>query len=186
MKLFSIIILSSLSGFIWTSLSLAQSEDIRDIKPPLDYPTNGWIFWVVFLFVLVGLCVGIWLWLKRRKPLGPNRLSKSASDIALDAINVLLSKGLFENGFYSRFFAEISLILRRYIEDRFHIRAAEMTTEEFLARARESKDLNQNYKDLLAKFLQFSDEVKFAKHTPTKEDMDKAVQTVKDFINETK
>jgi hypothetical protein len=160
-----------------------MGQEIKDIKPPLDYPQNVWLFWIILIVVLITACVALWFWLKNKK--AKNTFSSKPSwQLALDSIGQLCSQRLFENGHYNRFFTELSLILRHYIEERFNIRAAEMTTEEFLENVKNAQELT--HKNLIAEFLRFSDEVKFAKHTPVKDDMDKAVKAVKDFICETK
>ncbi len=60
------------------------------------------------------------------------------------------------------FFVAISAIVRRYLEDRFDLRAPELTTEEFLALAGSASSLSHDHQHLLRDFLRQADLVKFA------------------------
>ena len=60
------------------------------------------------------------------------------------------------------FFVAISSIVRRYLEDRFELRAPELTTEEFLALAGSASHLSHDHQHLLRDFLRQADLVKFA------------------------
>ncbi|MDX2114627.1 MAG: hypothetical protein SFZ24_03265 [Planctomycetota bacterium] len=78
-----------------------------------------------------------------------------------------------------------SLILRRYIEDRFGIHAPERTTEEFLAEAAASPALAAEELTLLAYFLRACDLVKFAGVIPDAADAGQLVSTLRAFIERT-
>ena len=52
------------------------------------------------------------------------------------ALNRLRAQGLIEQGQFEDYYVQLSSIVRHYLEDRFHLRAPEMTTEEFLHDAR--------------------------------------------------
>ena len=62
-----------------------------------------------------------------------------------------------------RFAVEVSEAARKYLEDRFGLRAPERTTEEFLAELSGSVALDGRHKELLADFLTRCDLVKFAR-----------------------
>ena len=82
-------------------------------------------------------------------------------------------------------FLHLSNTLRHYIENRFTLRAPELTTEEFLADLRDNDVLIQSHKDLLKEFLQHCDLVKFAEHLPAKGEIQQAFDACKRFILET-
>ena len=52
--------------------------------------------------------------------------------------------------------------MRRYLEDRFELRAPELTTEEFLDVAGSANRLSHDHQSLLRDFLRQADLVKFA------------------------
>ena len=80
----------------------------------------------------------------------------------------------------------VSDILRHYIEDRFELRAPERTTEEFLFEIRDTGVLSQDHTKSLAEFLTHCDLVKFAKHSPTNEQIQHTFDLAKNFIEQTK
>jgi len=76
-------------------------------------------------------------------------------------------------------------IVRRYLEDRFVVRAPEMTTEEFLEATARSAVLQPGQRQLLGDFLAESDLVKFARHVPTLADSDRVLGAAERFVDET-
>jgi hypothetical protein len=99
---------------------------------------------------------------------------------------MLLARKLVEEKRYREFTAEVADILRRYIEDRFGLRAPERTTEEFLAEAGTGLDVGGDRKKILADFLIHCDLVKFAALEPSDDDVKRTFNTAKDFIDATK
>ena len=87
---------------------------------------------------------------------------------------------------YREFTAEVSDILRYYIEDRFGLRAPERTTEEFLVEAGAGLPVGAEQKDILKAFLVHCDLVKFAALEPSSEDVKRTFDTCRDFIDTTK
>ena len=82
-------------------------------------------------------------------------------------------------------YVELSDIVRRYIEERFALRAPELTTEEFLAEAGRSAELTAGNRELLSAFLATCDRVKFARYSPDEDESRGALQEAKRFLNET-
>jgi hypothetical protein len=89
-------------------------------------------------------------------------------------------------GKIKEFYERVSDILRHYIEHRFNLRAPERTTEEFLAELTYTNMLPRSDQERLGEFLRHCDLVKFAKHQPTAEQIQKTFNLVKDFIETTK
>lgn len=84
------------------------------------------------------------------------------------------------------FFVQLSDIVRRYLEDRFQLRAPEKTTEEFLEVAGGSPDLTAEHRGFLHQFLGYADRVKFARHLPKAEHVDEALAAAEHFLIQTK
>lgn len=84
------------------------------------------------------------------------------------------------------FVAELSEILRRYIERQFFIHAPEQTTEEFLSVALDGRSILQQHAQVLTKFLEFSDLVKFATMKVADADIQQGFDFLKDFIEKTR
>jgi hypothetical protein len=108
-----------------------------------------------------------------------------AHQVAADALRALRVRRLPELGEFKEFYASLSGIVRRYLEDRFAVRAPEMTTEEFLAATARSGGLEGSHRTLLGGFLVESDLVKFARHVPTLDDSERAFAAAERFVGET-
>ncbi|MBF0197678.1 MAG: hypothetical protein HQL32_08200 [Planctomycetes bacterium] len=109
-----------------------------------------------------------------------------AHHLAYAEIKALVKKREEDNMDGETFVAEISNILRRYIERRFQVRAYEQTTEEFLHQLLSSKGALTNFRDVLQQFLEFTDLVKFAAQNVKEEDVQQGFDFLKDFIEKTK
>ena len=105
-------------------------------------------------------------------------------EIALEELRRLVEAHLVEQGDFMGFYNAIQGILRRYIEARFDIHAPERTTEEFLAELRGSRSPIGKHQKLLEKFLTHCDLVRFAKHTPEKQEIQATFDACKQFIIE--
>ena len=83
-------------------------------------------------------------------------------------------------------YVEISDIVRHYLEDRYAVRAPELTTEEFLREARRSAELGREHQDLLSVFLEGCDRVKFAGYHPEVAESRATLQVAGRFLEETR
>ena len=109
------------------------ADDIRDVRPPVDFPPNYfWLYALLAVVFIVGLGFLIRTFLKNKGKLKPSAVLKLPHEIALERLEKIKSANLPAQGKIKEYFAEISDIVRQYIERRFDIRAPEMTTEEFL------------------------------------------------------
>jgi hypothetical protein len=164
-----------------------NASDIRDIKPveepPFDWRPVG--YGAATLAVLLLLGGGFYYVLNRPKrayvapPPPPH-------EVALAALSKLRTRRYIEEGRFESFYIELSAITRRYLEDRFHVRAPEMTTEEFLAAAGRDQRLSTQQRRLLGDFLSQADLVKFARHHPTLQDTEAAFEAARRFVEETR
>jgi hypothetical protein len=170
----------------------AAAAEIKDIKPPLSLPPNrGLQLMVVGLVVLLAALAitGYFYWKKKGAQKMPAAEPLRPEEIALQELERLLADDLLVRGEIHVFHLRISDILRRYIENRFGLKAPERTTEEFLtelSQARSENALLGRHKILLAGFLTQCDLVKFAKHEPTIAESEKTVVICRDFIEKTK
>ncbi|MGW8288598.1 MAG: BatD family protein, partial [Desulfobulbales bacterium] len=160
----------------------ADQVAIKDIKPPLLLPPNR-----VRLALLIGLILFVsalavcifYFWNKRKRKKVSPETALSPEEIARQELDRLLAENLLTKGEIKFFHLRISDILRRYIENRFGLKAPERTTEEFLvelSRADSATDaLLRDHKTLLTDFLTQCDLVKFAKHEPSINECEKTV-----------
>jgi hypothetical protein len=163
----------------------AAALAIKDIEPPVELPRKGaWLYWILGAGFL-GLCsaAGFFKW--RRKQQDAEAVRRPAHEIACAELERLLAEKLVEKGEVKVFYTGLSDILRRYIENRFALRAPERTTDEFLVELRDASVLAAPHKDLLGEFLRHCDLVKFAEHQPTTPEIQKTFDACKRFIFET-
>jgi hypothetical protein len=161
----------------------------KDIAPPVVLSRHGmppWIWIVTASLVGLGLFGGLWWWYWQRRPraaaLPP---PQPAHVIALEALRRLQREELIRRQRIEEFYVRLSDILRRYVEWRFGLRAPEQTTEEFLAVILSTGGLIATHRDLLRTFLEHCDLVKFARHQPSPDDMQEALESARVFVEQT-
>ena len=165
---------------------------IKDIKPPYSLPLNK-----VQLFLLAGLALvlavlvlfAFYFWTKKHgKKISPE-IKPGPAEIARQELERLLAENLLAKGEIKLFHLRISDILRRYIENRFGVRAPEQTTEEFLIKLSQAGSADNillgSHEALLADFLSQCDLVKFAKHEPSIIECEKTMKICREFIEKT-
>lgn len=91
----------------------------------------------------------------------------------------LLKRGLPGRGRYKDFYVELTMVVRRYVQRKYGIRAPHLTTDEFLAQFR---DAGRGRCDDLAKFLESADLVKFAGVQATPEMADGATESARTYL----
>ncbi len=158
-------------------------------------PGTDWRRWIIggagALAVIGAGAALLWLAARRRRERRAEALRRAAHEVALERLERLLSSGLLVRAAYDAFYAELSGILRQYLEDRFGLHAPDRTTEEFLDEMRASAVrgatvLSADDAAVLERFLAQCDLVKFARAVPEAREADAAVGTVREFIERTK
>ena len=173
--------ITSLLGEHRAELKIADIEGVVNVPPE---PSYRWI-WLLFITGTIAAAI---FWFHRRNRQGKEliRIFKPAHEIAYDRLRDLVDRNLVNAGKFKEFYECISNILRHYIEHRFNIRAPERTTEEFLNELSSADILPQSDQQQLAEFLTHCDLVKFARHTPTTQQIQETFDLVKHFIETTK
>ncbi len=160
-----------------------QHADIRDAKPPVWVWPRWW--WLALLIAAVALVVGI-RWGRVRRPAAPPPPPVPPHERALRALDALECLQLPQQGRFEDYYVRLSAIVRSYIEDRFSLRAPEMTTEEFFDAASNAPELISTHRALLKDFLQRCDLVKFARYRPSDEEASAAMAAARRFVMETR
>lgn len=163
-----------------------EENDIRDIKGPVYFRSRIMQFLAAVLAValLAAIVKAVGFFLKRKKESNARELKPY--EAAYKKLKALKEKDLIEKGLIKEFYIELSDIARRYLEGRFTLKAPEMTTEEFLAKLRESDALNREHKKLLKIFLSRCDLVKFAKYGPDRSEINSSFESAKKLVEETR
>jgi len=159
---------------------------MRDIKGPVSLPlliNKYFIPAVLLLLAVLGILAGYFLKKNKEKKTVPG---KPAHEVAYEQLEALRVKDYISRGLIKEYYTEVSDIIRHYLENRFSLRAPEMTTEEFLVSARNAAELISEHKNLLKEFLLCCDLVKFAKYAPSPEEVSSIFDSAKHFIDQTK
>lgn len=160
--------------------------DIRDIRGPKSFAGKMWLYALIALAVFLAVGgVFSFIFLKKKKegfkpPLTPAHI------LAYEALAALEKKDYIRKGLTKAYYIELSDIVRRYLENRFNIRAPEMTTEEFLIKMKVDSSLSLEHKGLLRDFLSTCDLVKFAKYQPAEQEAGLSFVSAKRLIDQTK
>jgi hypothetical protein len=183
-------VLTNDATIIVTAPEVDLFAGIRDIRTIWRIPmTFREIFPYVLILLLVSLLVvaGIYIYRKRKKkePLfvfAPKPIIP-AHIVALENLEKLRLKQLWQNNLVKEFYTELTDILRTYTEDGLHINAVEMTTDEFIDAIENSTIENKTeLLTILRNTLPTADLVKFAKAEPLADEHDRCFKNVKLFV----
>ncbi len=161
-------------------------SDVRDIKGPVAVPRDYRpLLWVgAGALALLALVAVLYRLINRRRP-APAVAPRPVHEVALEALAKLHAGRLLEAGRHEEFYVRLSDIVRTYLEARFHLRAPEMTTEEFLQAAQRDPQLTPPQRSLLGNFLSEADLVKFARYVPAPDDAERAYRAAREFVHST-
>lgn len=158
-------------------------DDLRILQPP-----NPWLiyYWaggaaLGLLILLFGLKM-FRRW-RQRRAAGSNIQIRAAQEEALSALEQLFS--VVEAGQAKAYAIESSAILRRYVEQRFEIRAPQKSTEEFLREAQHSSQLSPELQELIASFLGCCDFLKFGRGIATRDELEALHAAAIQLVSET-
>lgn len=171
-----------------TEDEVKQAAEFVDIADPavVAPPQAAWWLYAIMAVVAFGV-VGalVWYWRTHRTVEVWTPPVLKPWQVAHNRLEELSSRRLPQQGRFEPYYVDLSAILRYYIEDRFHLRAPERTTPEFLEEASRAGVLNETHQAMLAQFLRHCDRVKFARYEPSFEEMEKSFDVVKQFVVET-
>ncbi len=170
------------------SLLTGKDTDVRDIKGLLVFGAGGvLITGIIILVIAVAALVAlVWWRVRRRKILAEEVKFRSAYEIAHEELEELKEMDLPGHGKVKEYYICLSDITRHYLENRFSYRAPEMTTEEFLNFVKTSRDLKDEHRKLLKRFLTHCDMVKFAKYGPTPIEILDSFRAAEGLVDQTK
>lgn len=150
-----------------------------------------WYF-IIPLLIIVLACAGWFGWKYYRKHatdrpvVVPKVKPLPAHVIAMQALEQLAEKKLWQNGRNKEFHTELTDILRQYIEQRFGVPALEKTTDEILDELYELAESQKASLSNLKQVLTMADLVKFAKYQPFADENQLSFVNSRMFVEQTK
>lgn len=144
-------------------------NDMADLKDIRQEPIS-WMDYLPWVAGILGIVLIIFLatwWWKHRQERGSRsrEIAMPAHALAQRKLEALAKKGLWQTGQVKSYYAELTFILREYLQKRYQVPALERTTEETLAYLQKT-DFPQNLHQPLADTLLQADLAKFAKSAP--------------------
>lgn len=173
------------------TVKVDTTKEIKDIKGIMSAPLT---FAEVLPYILGGLglllIIGFVIYYLKKRKKGETIFQKPkpvipAHIVALQALEILNNKKLWQNNKVKDYYTELTDILRTYLEKRFGIYALEMTSDEIIE-STFSLDIDIEIKDQLRKMLQTADLVKFAKGNPLQNEHTQAFEITKNFVEKTR
>ena len=183
----------------WQRLS-AEAIDITvqsvlgDTKEPALKPLKPkimiWRDYLPWIIVLVLIAGALWaafkFWQKKQRALKQEVIVEAAHVIAYRELKQIEMANLIARGLMEKYYEKLSGCLRRYLENRFFLRAPWMSSEEFLQEVKTSPVLNTAQRAALRDFLLLSDLVKFARYGSSEKEAGTAFASARSFIDQTK
>ena len=156
-----------------------ESDPKKDL-PPLSWRLVGWIGLAV-LVVLSALVALVWIARYVARRVKEHRMSPI--ERAWVELDRLLKKGLPGRGRYKDFYVELTMVVRRYVQRKYGIKAPHLTTEEFFAELAKSNNQPIEQSNNLRRFLESADLVKFAGVEATPEMADEATDSARGYLS---
>jgi hypothetical protein len=175
------------------TITARETQRIRTLEP-VELPTVWSRWWWLGPVILVVAASAVLVLVRPLRRLIGRRLARLAQpravvipahEWALQQFAALAAERLLQRGLWQEFHYRISYIIRGYIERRFHVSAAEMTTEEFLEAAVADVRFGPRITEELSRFLSACDLVKYARHEPTVEESDAELAAARSFVERT-
>ena len=174
------------------TINVDTTKAIKPIKAPLEAPyTFKEIYpWVLGGIGIIAAIIFLIYYLRKRKKNEPVFKLKPkpkipAHVIALDELDKLRRKKLWQTGNVKGFYTDLTDIVRIYIEGRFGIDAMEMTTFEIKANIKNVDQIPKENKEKLYNTLVLADLVKFAKEKPLPDDNESSMNISENFVRKT-
>lgn len=167
-------------------------QTIFDIKPPIGEPFSWkellpYILWGLLAALIIAAAIYVYIRIKNKKPIIP--IPEKPKDppyvVALNQLNELKDKKLWQKQLYKQYYSELTDILRIYLEEQFQIPAMESITSELIQHLKNhafDDELIRNMQSLLTT----ADFVKFAKATPLPDENDWHWKNAVHFVEQTK
>jgi hypothetical protein len=171
------------------TLPVDTTKAIKPIKGIMKIPISfrEMLPWILAGLALVAIILGvIWYIRKRRKNEPVFRLKPrvvlSPQEKALQELEKLRVKKLWQSGKLKEYYTELTDILRVYIEDNFRVPAMEQTTSEIMDTLAALNEINQEPLSMLNQILSLADMVKFARGHPLPSENDQSLELGISFI----
>ncbi|MDE6811811.1 MAG: hypothetical protein K2J15_05610 [Muribaculaceae bacterium] len=166
----------------FTDVSEPENPSIFDQVPDWLY-----YYWWIYLLAACLIAGGIYFWKRYRKEgtILPKKPEKTPYQQAMEDLQRLKARKLWESGREKEYYTELTEILRKYLDGRFGIQAMEMTSSEIMNRLADLGD-HDIPRDKMRDVLDMADFVKFAMVRPLPDDNVALFKNAVDFVESTR
>lgn len=156
--------------------------DLHPASPPVDLPEKSRLPTILLaVTAIAGVLLLLFRAVRRRRRAADKEPEIPPDELARRELDELIASGLSQTD-VKAFFAELTGVVRRYIERSTGVRAPEQTTEEFLREVRDQQLFPDEDSARLGAFLESADLVKFAGFQPDPEAIKQSTHRAKQFI----
>jgi hypothetical protein len=173
------------------TVKVDTTRAIKDIKGPMEAPLTfaeiiPWLLAFLAIAIVITLLLYYLRQRKNNKPFIslPRKPKQPAYQIALESLEMLKSRKLWQNGRIKEYYSELTDIIRLYIEEQLGVAAIEMTTDEILTSFID-KNGGSGLVNRLKQILTTADLAKFAKAQPIASENELSMENAIEFIKET-
>ena len=173
------------------SVAVDTTQAIKPIKGPIRAPYTfaELLPWLIAALVFLILVTGTVYYFKKRKQNEPVFKARTKPKlpphkIALQELDKLKTQKLWQQGRIKDYHTRVTDIIRTYIEGKYKIHAAEMTSHEIMVAIKHT-DVENDDKKKLKQMLELADLVKFAKFKPLATEHDQSLKGAYDFVQHT-
>lgn len=167
--------------------------DLKEVIAP-EFVLWDYIWWMGWVLLAVAIAFAAWYgyqFYQKHKSTDVQVQEEVAPQLpahvaALQALESLAEKKLWQEGKFKQFHTELTDILRVYIEARYKVPAMECTTDEILEELLELTMTQKSSHNNLKEVLQMADLVKFAKYEPLPDENQMVYMNSRLFIEQTK
>lgn len=153
--------------------------DPHKVLPPFSWKLAGWC--ALALAGVAALGAGLFFLVRHlARKVKEHRMSPI--ERAWVELDRLLKRKLPGRGRYKDFYVELTMVVRRYVQRKYGIRAPHLTTEEFFAEISRSGRATAEREQRLREFLSSADMVKFAGVQATPEMADEATESARTYL----
>lgn len=160
------------------------AQVIRDIAAPVKLKLGFWDYFipavVIIVLILFFIQLSRYFSKSKAKEIPQKKIDTRPAWLkALDLLKGIDFRGLLNSGQFVEYYYQLSLVLRYYLEKKYHFNALEMTTSEIRIAL---KKVNPPDKSGIIKLLEESDKVKFAKFIPQPDNADALLTWLRNYL----
>lgn len=174
----------------FNTVDINPQADFEPIKEQMNTPfifaeIKELVLWslLVIVILIAAFFTGRYFYLKNKNKPQPEEIIPEipVMEILWERYHILAESKIWEKGEEKAFHVELSLILRKFLEFKFRIKALEETTNN-INHQLNSIGLDRKLREEVSHILNFSDMVKFAKQTGVFTQHENAINLLKEIL----